>query len=401
MTSSRVFWIAGFEGADHVNRAGVGLDMARTTGHLDRLDEDYARLAALGFGAVRESVGWRLAEPAPGRYDFERVERIARAARRHRLQVIWSLMHYGMPDDLDPLADRIVERFAAFASAAMRALAAAGGTPSTVVPINEIGFLAWAAAEGQLLAGPARAEAGSTLASGYEIKRRLATAALAAIVEIRRADPQATVLAVEPLVHVVAPRGRPDLDALAAQVRDYQWQVFDLLLGRLEPRLGGHEGAIDRIGVNHYHNGQWEVLTEARLHWHLRDERRRPFADLLGEAWQRCRKPLLVAETSHFGDGRAPWLDDMAGEVLRARGAGVPVEGLCLYPIIDRPDWNDAAHWHHSGLFDIDPADPARQRRLEPAYAAAIARWQRALPGPAASPERPLARPRALAGSAR
>jgi hypothetical protein len=31
----------------------------------------------------------------------------------------------------------------------------------------------------------------------------------------------------------------------------------------------------------------------------------------------------------------------------------VPLEGVCLFPIIDRMDWNDEDHWHNSGLWDL------------------------------------------------
>jgi hypothetical protein len=42
----------------------------------------------------------------------------------------------------------------------------------------------------------------------------------------------------------------------------------------------------------------------------------------------------------------------------------VPVEGICLYPILDRPDWHDPDHWHHSGLWDLQPDAGGRLRRV-------------------------------------
>ena len=32
--------------------------------------------------------------------------------------------------------------------------------------------------------------------------------------------------------------------------------------------------------------------------------------------------------------------------------AGVPLWGVCWYPVIDRPDWDNLAVWHESGLWD-------------------------------------------------
>lgn len=384
-TPLRSFWMGGYEGADHLNTHGVALDMASRTGHLARLDEDYARAAALGLRSVRESIGWRLSEPQPHRYDFTRLRAIGTAARRHGIQVVWTLMHYGTPADVSLLDDAMIDRFARFAGAVAEAVGTLSVEAPVYNPINEIGYLAWATSETPLI-HPYRsdldeADPESTESSGYEVKRRLARAVLAAIGTMRRVDPRARFLHVEPLVHVVAPRGHPELRELAARVRDYQWQAWDLIAGRAEPELGGHAAALDLIGVNYYHSGQWEVKTERRLWWHLRDPRRRALSALLGDAWRRYRRPLVIAETGHIGAGRAAWLHEVASEVALARDRGVPVGGICLYPLIDRPDWNDDTHWHHSGLWNVDEEDATRGRRLvQVEFAEALAAWQHCLP---------------------
>ena len=223
---------------------------------------------------------------------------------------------------------------------------------------------------GQSGAGP-RGEA----LDGYAVKHRLVEAALAAIDAISEVDRGARFLHVEPVIHVAAPHDRPDLRQAADTFSGYQWQAWDMLLGRAAPELGGSPRAIDLIGVNHYHDAQWEFGGGA-LDWLRNDPRRRTFSNLLGEVWQRYRLPIVVAETSHVGYHRAPWLDHIADETRRAIEAGVPVQGLCLYPVIDRPNWNDLDHWHHSGLWDIvDAAAVAatRRRRSHPAAGRATA----------------------------
>ena len=392
--------MAGFEGADHLNGQGDALDLVRASGHLQSLDRDYDDLARLGVRTIRESVGWRLSE-RDGVFDLSRALRFADAAERHGIQVLWSMMHYGTPADVSMLDDDFVPRFADFAAAVARALRHASQDPPVYTPINEIGFLAWAVSETAMFHpyGPRhRTDVQSTVQSGFDVKCRLVRASLLAMDAILNEDPRARFLHIEPLVHVVAPGPSPELADLAVEVRGYQWQVWDLIEGRLLTELGGHRRYLDLIGVNHYHNGQWEVGTEERLHWHLRDPRRLPFGALLREAWDRYGRPLVVAETSHFGSGRAQWLDDIAAQVAIARNTGVPVDGICLYPIIDRPDWADATHWHHSGLWDamfdatsiearrarhlpaIDGAS-AVPRRLKLDYAKALKRWMRRLPG--------------------
>ncbi len=389
----RSFWMAGFEGADHLNGHGEPLDMVRASGHLAQLDADYARVAALGLCTVRESVGWRLSERPLGAgrsaFDFTRLVGCARAARRHGLQVLWSLMHYGTPADVDLFDDAFEERFVRYAAAVATALRPLSDEPPVYTPINEIGFLAWAVAETRLMQPYASRQGGErggrSEVSGYAVKCRLVRATLAAMQAIRAIDPRARFMQVEPLVHVVAPREAPELAALAEQVCAYQWQTWDLLAGRLQPELGGTPEALDIVGVNHYHSGQWEVGTERRLAWHLHDPRRVPFDALLRRAWQRYRRPLVVAETSHIGRGRAQWLADIATGVERAIAEGVPVHGLCLYPAVDRPDWDNLGHWHHSGLWDVvddgsDAGAASLTRRLQPGYARMLRRWQQRLP---------------------
>ena len=43
----RSFWMAGFESACHINRAGVRLDMLRDTQHDRFVAEDYVRLRSM------------------------------------------------------------------------------------------------------------------------------------------------------------------------------------------------------------------------------------------------------------------------------------------------------------------------------------------------------------------
>ncbi len=388
----RSFWMAGFEGADHVNSQGRALDMVAASGHELRLDADYAALARLGIRSVRESVGWRLSERAsadvrPGsrRFDFSRSLRAADAAGMHGLQILWSLMHYGTPADVSLLDDAFCERFADFAAVAARALRGTCDEAPVYTPINEISYLAWAATCSEQIHpyrpdSPAHVDAearGRDL--GFELKCRLVRASLLAIDAIRAEDASARFLHVEPIIHVVPPAEAPWRLDDAARVASWQWQAWDMLRGTLRPEFGGSAGALDLLGVNYYHNCQWE-LDGGRLEWHLRDPRRVPFSALLRQAAKRYGKNVIVSETSHVGIGRAEWIADVTDEVARARAGGIGVDGICVYPVVDRPDWEDAGHWHQSGLWDVLPDAPEPfARRLNAPYARALRRAQRRL----------------------
>ena len=56
--------------------------------------------------------------PGPPEHDLA-----PQAQRRHQILPIWDLCHYGYPDDLDPLSDVFVDRFARYARAAARYVA--------------------------------------------------------------------------------------------------------------------------------------------------------------------------------------------------------------------------------------------------------------------------------------
>ena len=42
----------------------------------------------------------------------------------------------------------------------------------------------------------------------------------------------------------------------------------------------------------------------------------------------------------------------------------IPLTGVCIYPIIDRPDWDDLITWHHSGLWDIEIKEDGKLERV-------------------------------------
>ena len=51
---------------------------------------------------------------------------------------------------------------------------------------------------------------------------------------------------------------------------------------------------------------------------------------------------------------------------------GLPLWGVCLYPIVDRPDWDHLDPWHQSGLWDADLRRPGPARVLHQPSAEAL-----------------------------
>ena len=368
----RTFWMGGYEGADHRNSAGVELDFGCATGHCGRAADDYAALGDFGIRTVRESAGWRLIE-RDGCFDFARLDSRLDAARDCGVQVVWTLCHYGWPDDADIFDDAWIDRFAQYCRAAVRYIADRSTAPPVFTPINEISFLAWAVCETCLI-HPHR---GGRAGEAYALKRRLVRAAIAGCEAIRDIAPDARILNVDPMIHIVAPADRADLAERAERERSFQFQAWDMLAGHAEPELGGSLRNLDIVGINYYHGNQWEVETQQTLHWHMNDARRVSLRSLIGEAYMRYRAPMIVAETSHVGIGRGAWIREVAHDVATAIADGLPVHGVCLYPVIDRPDWERPDHWHNSGLWDLGPADQGLPRVLCEPYARELATAQR------------------------
>jgi UDP-galactopyranose mutase len=355
--------MGGYEGADHLNSRGEQVAMNAANGHAQRREDDYALLAGVGIRTVRESIGWRAFASKGAQAARRELVHTARLAARYGLQVIWTLHHYGVPDGVDLFAAHFPQRFADFCDEVARSLREAadfGEGPLFFQPVDEISFLSWAATSTSLI-HPFRHARVAAPSRGYELKCNLVRAALRGTDALWANWPDARIVHTDPLIHVVSATDRPDWTAEARALGHQQYQAWDMLCGRLEPSLGGAPRYLDVLGLNYYHGNQWQHPTEERLYWHLRDPRRRDFAEMMGEAWQRYRRPLFIAETGHVGDGRAQWLDDVAGAALRCQAAGVPLEGICLYPLIDRPDWEDAHSWHRSGLWDVDQRTGGRQ----------------------------------------
>ena len=354
------FWMAGFECSCHRRGDGRRLDVIAATGHDRFAGKDYARARRLGIGTVRDGARWHRIESSPGRYDFSSLLPMVRAARETGVQVIWDLCHYGWPDGLDIFRAEFVDRFADYARAVARLIADETDDTPWYAPINEISFWSWAGGDVGYI-NP------RTTGRGFELKTQLARATLAAIDAIWSVDPRARFLHCDPAIHIVADPRRPKRKAEAEGHRLAQFQAFDMIQGSLWPQLGGDPRYLDVVGLNYYPKNQW-ILDGPAI------ERGtplyRPFREILREAWERYGRPLILAETGAEEGHRADWLRYVSGEVLAARRAGVPVEGICLYPVLNYPGWDDDRHCQ-SGLWGYP--DPAGDREIHLPFARELA----------------------------
>ncbi|MDY0885152.1 beta-glucosidase [Dongia soli] len=356
------YFMAGFECSTQRRRDDRRLDMVSATAH-DRLAAlDYRAVSRLGLHTVRDGVRWHLIETVPGLYDWSSFLPMLKASAEVGVQVIWDLCHYGLPDWLDIWSPAFVEHFARFAAAVAGLVHAETGSRPVYCPINEISFWSWAGGEVGYIHPCVEGK-------GADLKRQLVRAAIAAMGAIRAVDNRARFLLAEPLIHISAP-AQPRQNQMEAEVhRLSQFEAFDLLSGRLEPELGGNASYLDILGLNFYPHNQW-YFGGATIPFGHPDYR--PFRELLVEVQARYQRPALIAETGSEGTARPSWLHYVCAEARAARDAGVQLLGICLYPILDYPGWDNDRRCQ-AGL--LGEADITGQRKI---YAALLEelRWQ-------------------------
>jgi hypothetical protein len=371
------FFGAGFECSTIRRRSGRLLDLVAATRHDQFAALDYARLRRQGLRVAREGVRWHLVESRPGAYDFSSVEPIVRAARETETQVIWDLCHFGWPDHLDLFGPDFAPSLARYGSAFVRWLQNEMGGPAFIVPVNEISFFSWASGdEGSLFP--------FALGRGSELKAQLVRAAVQSIDAIRSIRPDTRFVHVDPIIHVVAHPRHPEDQLKAEAYRLSQFEAFDMLAGRLRPELGGSPEHLDILGVNFYPQNQWFYdLDGVRRVRHLppltrRNRLYRPFREMLAEVYDRYRRPVFIAETGAEDRLRPGWLRYVCQETSAALSTGVPVQGICLYPILNHPGWVDDRHCCN-GLWDYP--DDHGNREIHAPLAAELRRWQRVFSG--------------------
>ena len=367
------FWIGGFECSTHrlPRRKGMGryagmrLDLTSSTRHDEFSLEDYARLQQTGIRTARDGVRWHLIEKSPYRYDFSSLVPMLLAARQTQTQIIWDFLHYGWPDGLNIWGASFVERFARFARATASVILDETGGPLFVTPVNEISFVSWGGGDAAFLNPFAKGR-------GPELKAQLVRAAIAATEAVREVDPSSRIVHAEPIIHIAADPDYPEEAPAAEAYRQSQFQAWDMIGGRLCPELGGRPEYLDILGGNYYSNNQWihqdpqlppsrrrkDVLLPPSHPLH------RPVREMLREVYERYRRPVFIAETGIEGDARPSWLRYIGQEARAAAAAGVPMEGLCLYPIIDYPGWGDDRHCY-TGLWGYAD-DEGRREIYEP-----------------------------------
>jgi glycosyltransferase involved in cell wall biosynthesis len=332
----RSFLQGGFECSTHRLRPshdeaeGRRLDVIAAVEHDRYAAQDYQQLAGFNIRTVRDGFRWHMIDNA-GNYDWTSIRPMLEAAAKTGTQVIWDLLHYGWPSDIDIWSPRFVDRFARFAGACANVVREESDDVPFYCPVNEISFFSWGGGDVGYLNPFA-------CGRGFELKAQLVRAAVSAMEAILVVDSRARFVHCDPVINVVADPLRPSEKSVAEAHRLSQFQGWDMIAGRLWPQIGGSERYLDIIGVNYYFDNQW-IHGGAPID--IGHPLYKPLARILIETYARYGKPIVIAETGIENERRASWFEYVVAQAECAMQAGVPLEGICLYPVVSHPGWDD------------------------------------------------------------
>ncbi|MFN2578618.1 MAG: beta-glucosidase [Pyrinomonadaceae bacterium] len=336
------FFLGGFECSTHRLATGRRLDEVAFTQHDHLAREDYLRLHERGIRTAREGLRWHLIEPRQRAYDFTSVLPLVRAAQLTGTQIIWDLFHYGYPDWLDLFEPRFIDSLAKLAREFARLWKNETDNILFAAPINEISFFTWAAGDSGIFNPFVKGR-------GHELKEHLVRASIAACEALWDVDSRTRIAQIDPMINVLPLD--PNNQEQARHAESYrlsQYEVWDMLSGRLKPHLGGAPKYLDIIGGNYYVHNQWVwgagfIAQDNPRYRHLRY--------IIKELYDRYERPFFIAETGIEDELRPKWLRYICTEARAALEAGVQLEGICLYPIVNHPGWDDDRHCYN-GLWD-------------------------------------------------
>jgi hypothetical protein len=333
-------WTPGWE-------AELDFHQLELTGHAEQLEADY-QLFREEFGLEQFRDGAWLARscPAPGRFDWTYLDRLAAVSRG---QVTLSLCHYEWPrwiDEEDLWSGRIVDAMAGFAG---QVAARYRGCFAAYLPVVESGY--WTA----MMTDWGRwwpARPGKKAGTWWQLYAIVGRMNVAMARAANAADPQTPIALSEPWAW------HPHLSL------EDQGRPFATLLGRPDAAAaretgsdawGGAEDLLQVIGLNFYNN--WGT------------EHGWPLFRLLLEARRQFPKQrIVIGETGncHFSDRHtvAAWLRLIDEQVEAANARGARIEAVTWAPILTLGDF-DWGRPAPGAWVTWDAEDPRRTRRWD------------------------------------
>lgn len=337
-------------------RAGLRrLDEYELTQHYEQWKSDFDLLAECGVRAVRWAIPWYRVQPRPNEWDWRWVdEALDYLVNVKGIVPIIDLMHYGTPLWMENsfINSGYPGRVATYAGAVAERYKS---LVRYYTPLNEPMVNAeWSGHRGRW---PPYLEGND----GYvKVAMAVAKGIVLTVQALKAAQPDMVTIQVEALWKFKS--SNPDIAAQVRQQNERQYLSWDLTTGRVDEAhllygfLQAHgqseqelswfrENAVsfDILGANFYpwSYGRVSLRKEGFYNRMTPDVSGLAIGEVLADAWERYRIPLMVTETSarRGVDGRALWMDETIAAVRRLRQQGVPVVGYTWYPFFTMFSW--------------------------------------------------------------
>ncbi len=350
-------WAAGIENTfiGQTERAGERvLDEYGLTHHYQYWREDLDRVAGLGVRAIRYGMPWYKVEPAKGQFDWAWADRAIDHAVSTGVEIIFDLMHYGVPLWLDnqflnsDYEKHVADWGGAFAERFRDRV-------RYFTPFNEPLICSEFCGLRGIWPPYLRGADGQV-----KILRNISRGMTLTIEAIRAANPEAIMVQVDAAGEVLP--DTPDLAEAAAFETAKTFMATDLVVGI--------------VGQDHILR-DWLLangMTESDLQWHLDRPQHLEFVGtnyypevsqqkLVRQGDELIRKPIsgrgagmkrsvrafaerygrpvMVTESSLNGtiEERAKWLAEANIAVAEIRAEGLPLVGFTWFPVFDLIDW--------------------------------------------------------------
>jgi beta-glucosidase/6-phospho-beta-glucosidase/beta-galactosidase len=369
------------------------IDEYELTDHYRQWHGDLDRVKASGATLLRWGVPWYRANPQPGVFDWNWIDRVIDRQVELGIEPIVDLLHYGTPLWLDQQFANpdFPDRFAEFA---VRFAERFGDAVTSYTPVNEPMIHAQFAGEYAYWPPYLHGQAGLN-----QITAAVAVAASRAQRGIRETlGERAVFVHVDAGFRYVGATEAGEHRDQVARMLDQRYLAEDLLTGRVRdghPLLndllssGVPEGLLaeladtpappDVMGVNYYPLHSTEMF-EAGVHHRggfadprpARDDGTAGLVEVLTEYERRYDVPVMLTETCVTGpvEQRIAWLDASVEAVDRMRDDGRRVVGYTWWPLFDMYEWT----WRHStgprgdflltmGLYDLVESPGGLTRR--------------------------------------
>jgi beta-glucosidase len=326
---------------------GHDTDIAETTGHDLNWKQDLELLAAAGVSRLRYPVRWHRVEAEEGAYHWSETDRILNHLRDRGFSPIVDLVHHtSYPRWLaggfaDPRFGTAYLRYA-------EAFALRYPWTTEYTLFNEP-FSTLFLSGHEAIWPPYHSGLSGFVGQILNVLPAVAQASLL----FAELLPNARHVWVDTCEYHTGsdPSGR----AYAALANERRFLVIDSFLGRgydpdgplADPlrEAGGERlleltpGRIDTLGLDYYAHCQWNFGAGGGS---APTPNPLPLAEQILHYWQRYRLPCILTETNirGYASDRATWFKYVLEQCELARSQGVPLDGMCWFPVIDSTDWD-------------------------------------------------------------